>query len=222
LKKLWRSPSSVSRATGASQISTLEGNSDDKSGGLFLVQNLASWRSLNEPPDACFEVVVSWHLHYLRWHLLNQAWPTWVPEGNLAGFVWVGFGKSGRPLGALSNPKRWGVSSLAFLDGVKAPKGPPRPPQPIQKSPARLLSNMMSETASLGQSGYLKAVWLEFIGSVLGVWAAPWGFKQSKKVGGFAPHFFGWCFSPQGVAQTPTTDPKIPGQIAFRYDVPDS
>ncbi len=32
------------------------------------------------------------------------------------------------------------------------------------------------------QSGYLKAVWPEFVGSVFGVWAAPGGFETIQKM----------------------------------------
>ena len=34
------------------------------------------------------------------------------------------------------------------------------------------------------KTGYLKAVWPDFLGSVFGVWAAPGGFKTIQKCGG--------------------------------------
>jgi hypothetical protein len=66
-------------------------------------------------------------------------------------------------------------------------------------------------------TGYLKAVWPEFCGSVFGVWAAPGGFKTIQKCRGFRPPHFWMVLKPPGAAQTPKTDPTNSGQIAFRY-----
>ncbi len=66
-------------------------------------------------------------------------------------------------------------------------------------------------------TGYLKAVWPDFCGSVFGVWAAPGGFKTIQKCGGRSPLHFWMVLKPPGAAQTPKTDPTNSGQIAFRY-----
>ena len=59
----------------------------------------------------------------------------------------------------------------------------------------------------LRKSGYLKAVWPEFVGSFLGVWAAPGGFETFQKCGGRSPLHFWMVSKPPGAAQTPKTDP---------------
>ena len=66
-------------------------------------------------------------------------------------------------------------------------------------------------------SGYLKAVWPEFVGSVFGIWAAPGGFKTVQKRGGRSSPPFWMVLKPPGAAQTPKTDPTNSGQTAFRY-----
>ncbi len=68
-------------------------------------------------------------------------------------------------------------------------------------------------------SGYLKAVWPEFCGSVFGAWAAHGGSKNIQKCRGRSPPHFWMVLKPPGAAQTPKTDPKNSGQTAFRYPV---
>jgi hypothetical protein len=52
---------------------------------------------------------------------------------------------------------------------------------------------MVATAMAPNPSGYLKAVWPEFVGSVFGIWAAPGGFKTIQKCrGGDAPYVFGW------------------------------
>ncbi len=61
--------------------------------------------------------------------------------------------------------------------------------------------------------GYLKAVWPEFFGSVLGAWAAPWGFKTIQKCGGEAPYILGWFQSPQGPPRPQKPTQKHPARL---------
>ncbi len=51
----------------------------------------------------------------------------WIPEGSLAGFLWVGFWGLGGPWELQNHPKQWGAKPLTFLDGFKAPMGRPGP-----------------------------------------------------------------------------------------------
>ncbi len=72
---------------------------------------------------------------------------------------------------------------------------------------------------NLQGTGYLKAVWPDFFGSVFGVWAAPGGFETLQKCGGRSPPHFWMVLKPRGAAQTPKTDPQNSGQTAFGYPV---
>ena len=51
----------------------------------------------------------------------------WVPEGSLAGILWVGLWGLGGPWGLENHPKMWGAKPPTFLDGFKAPRGRPDP-----------------------------------------------------------------------------------------------
>jgi hypothetical protein len=66
-------------------------------------------------------------------------------------------------------------------------------------------------------SGYLKAVWPDFLGAFLrSGWPRGPG-KALKKVGGFAPHISEGPSRVPGAGQTSKMHPQKPGQTAFRY-----
>ncbi len=71
----------------------------------------------------------------------------------------------------------------------------------------------------MNKTGYLKAIWPEFLGCVFEVWPAPGARASRQKCGVRGPPQFARLSRAPGAGQTSKMHPSKSGQTAFKYPV---